>query len=129
MEDATGITSVFDFKLELPSRDSHAAPNSGDAPGDAASDPASFEAALYRTRWHALQDQSDPGRNSVMIIRFRWNRRPFRPNPNLSGHFIRQWILPNPPVSPVDISSENPVTGCIFMKTVIKPRVPFFLPV
>jgi uncharacterized protein (TIGR03435 family) len=53
VEDATGVMSVFDFKLELPPRDNRAAPNSGDAPGDAASDPAFFEAALS----HALQDQ------------------------------------------------------------------------
>lgn len=53
VEDVTGVTSVFDFKLELPPQENRMAPTSGDAPGDAASDPASFAAALS----NALQDQ------------------------------------------------------------------------
>jgi uncharacterized protein (TIGR03435 family) len=53
LDDATGVTSVFDFKLELPLRDNRTAPTGGDTPGAEASDPASFETALS----HALEDQ------------------------------------------------------------------------
>ena len=53
LDDATGVTSVFDFKLELPPQDNRATPPSGDTPGAEASDPASFGAALS----HALEDQ------------------------------------------------------------------------
>jgi uncharacterized protein (TIGR03435 family) len=53
VDDATGVTSAFDFKLELPPQDNHTAPASGDTPGAVALDPASYEAALS----NALQDQ------------------------------------------------------------------------
>jgi uncharacterized protein (TIGR03435 family) len=53
VDDATGVTSVFDFKLELPPQENRTAPGSGDTPGADASDPASFEAALS----HALDDR------------------------------------------------------------------------
>jgi uncharacterized protein (TIGR03435 family) len=53
VDDATGVTSVFDFKLELPPQENRAATGSGDAPGADASDPASGPAALS----HALEDQ------------------------------------------------------------------------
>jgi uncharacterized protein (TIGR03435 family) len=52
VDDATGVTSVFDFKFELPPRDNHTEPAVG-APGAEAADPASFAAALS----HALEDQ------------------------------------------------------------------------
>jgi uncharacterized protein (TIGR03435 family) len=53
VDDATGLTSVFDFKLELPPQDNRATPASGDTPGVEARDPASFGAALS----HVLEDQ------------------------------------------------------------------------
>jgi len=53
VDDATGVTSVFDFKLELPPQDNRATPPSGDTSGAEARDPASFGAALS----HVLEDQ------------------------------------------------------------------------
>jgi len=53
VDDATRVTAVFDFKFEFPPRDNSTAPATGDTPGAAASDPASYEAALS----HALEDQ------------------------------------------------------------------------
>jgi len=53
VDDATGVTSVFDFKLELPPQDNRTTLPSGDTPGAEASDPASFGAALS----HVLEDQ------------------------------------------------------------------------
>jgi uncharacterized protein (TIGR03435 family) len=54
VDDATGLKSVFDFKLELPKpQDNPAGPAGGDTPGAEASEPGSFEAALS----NALQDQ------------------------------------------------------------------------
>jgi uncharacterized protein (TIGR03435 family) len=54
VDDATGLKSVFDFKLELPKpQDNHAGPAGGDTQGAEASEPGSFEAALS----NALQDQ------------------------------------------------------------------------
>jgi uncharacterized protein (TIGR03435 family) len=53
IDDGTGVTSVFDFKFEIPPRDSRTAPASGDTPGGEASDPSSYDAALS----HALEDQ------------------------------------------------------------------------
>jgi uncharacterized protein (TIGR03435 family) len=53
VDDATGVTSVFDFKLELPPQDNRTTPPSGDTPGAEASDPASFGTALS----HVLEDQ------------------------------------------------------------------------
>ena len=44
VDDATGLTSVFDFKFEIPPRDN---------PGAEASDPSSYDVALS----HALEDQ------------------------------------------------------------------------
>jgi hypothetical protein len=48
------------------------------------------------------------------------------PNPVLSSHFIPAMMPENSPVSSRHISSKNSVTGCISMKTIIKPRKPFF---
>jgi uncharacterized protein (TIGR03435 family) len=53
VDDATGFTRVFDFKLELPPQDNRATPAIGDTPGVEARDPASFGAALS----HVLEDQ------------------------------------------------------------------------
>lgn len=53
VNDATGVTGAFDFKFQFPPRDNRAAPTGGDTPGSAASDPASYEAALS----NVLQDQ------------------------------------------------------------------------
>lgn len=53
VSDGTGITALFDFKLELPPQVSRAEPAAGDAPGAEASDPASYATALS----HVLEDQ------------------------------------------------------------------------
>jgi uncharacterized protein (TIGR03435 family) len=51
VEDATGLTSVYDFQLDLPERDRNNAAPSADSSD--ASDPASYATALS----HALEDQ------------------------------------------------------------------------
>jgi uncharacterized protein (TIGR03435 family) len=53
VDDATGVAGVFDFKLELPPQDNHAAAAIGDTAGAEAADPASFVAALS----NVLQDR------------------------------------------------------------------------
>jgi uncharacterized protein (TIGR03435 family) len=53
VDDATGVASVFDFKLELPPQENRAPPPSADTPGAEASEPGSFGAALS----HVLEDQ------------------------------------------------------------------------
>jgi len=53
VDDATGLTRVFDFKFELPPQENRTAPSAGDTPGAEAADPAAFSAALSM----ALQEQ------------------------------------------------------------------------
>ena len=45
---------------------------------------------------------------------------------SLSDHFIPPMIPGYPPASPRHISPANRVTTRISMKTIIKPRMPFF---
>jgi hypothetical protein len=49
-----------------------------------------------------------------------------RLNSHLYSHIIPAIIPKNSPISPRYISPENPVTARISMKTIIKPRMPFF---
>jgi uncharacterized protein (TIGR03435 family) len=53
VEDATGLTSVYDFQLDLPERDRNNAAPSADSSATDAADPASYATALS----HALEDQ------------------------------------------------------------------------
>jgi uncharacterized protein (TIGR03435 family) len=53
VEDATGLTSVYDFQLDLPERDRNNAAPSADSSATDAADPASYAVALSR----ALEDQ------------------------------------------------------------------------
>jgi len=86
----------------------------------------SLMSALFRDPFPRVGASFDRGRNSVMLTVFRRNSPAFRPNPHLSGHFLPAVIPGTRRFLRDNISSENPVTSCISMKTLIKLRKRFF---
>jgi hypothetical protein len=52
--------------------------------------------------------------------------RPSTSNSHLCSYTSPAIMPQNSPASPRDISLRNPITGCIYMKTIIKRRMSFF---
>jgi len=81
---------------------------------------------LFRDPFPRVGTSAIPDAIQLCLHILRRNRPAFRLNPHLSGHFIPAMTPRTRRFLRVNISPTNPVTGCIPMKTLIKPRMPFF---